>query len=86
MRIVVLLRCNIPRFKLFYLTAFFDVAYTEISPVSLGCVASVYNRVIERSLSESKINHSFYCFRPKFQDELAREMLATQVRVSIKKN
>ena len=54
MRIVVLLRCNIPRFKLFYLTAFFDVAYTEISPVSLACVASVYNRVTERKFEREQ--------------------------------
>lgn len=54
MRIVVLLRCNIPRFKLFYLTAFFGVAYTEISPVSLACVASVYNRVTERKFERER--------------------------------
>lgn len=54
MRIVVLLHCNIPRFKLFYLTAFFGVAYTETSPVSLGCVASVYNRVIERKFEREQ--------------------------------
>ena len=54
MRIVVLLRCNIPRFKLFYLTAFFGVAYTETCPVSLACVASVYNRVIEKFEQELK--------------------------------
>ena len=49
MRIVVLLRCNIPRFKLF-----FGVAYTEISPVSLACVASVYNRVTERKFEREQ--------------------------------
>ena len=54
MRIVVLLHCNIPRFKLFYLTAFFGVAYTETSPVSLTCVASVHNRVIERKFEREQ--------------------------------